>query len=376
MKKEVFLLILIIGISIAYAQEDCYKRINPVNGAEACCKNSGDCVDDNGNCIRCKDCREIIFEDDFMNTDISKLSAFGGSWKIEEDIQADGNNGFVLSQSNKAAGTMWLGNTEWKDYTIDFNVKIIKADYSDSFSVIFYMVDPNIYYEYRINNKIMKKYKVFERFDTFDFTKAKQTSCNKLDKWCKVRIKIHNEKDTTMIKVYVNEQEIFNQSANEANGLTSGRIAFKTYNAAVKFDDLVISKTDLDDFDLDNIPDRCDYCSNTLYGCVVYTNGCAVDLNGDGRCDTIMELLYDMDKDDFVSSKAPGGKDCDDYDDKINPNAVEICNDLKDNNCDGLIDCNETSCENFCKSSEQTNTTKTGFFEMFLKKIRGLFIKG
>lgn len=40
----------------------------------------------------------------------------------------------------------------------------------------------------------------------------------------------------------------------------------------------------------------------------------------------------------------PTGTDCDDFNDNININEVELCDDGIDNNCNNLVDCDETSC--------------------------------
>ncbi|MBT3223842.1 MAG: hypothetical protein HN348_32640 [Proteobacteria bacterium] len=54
------------------------------------------------------------------------------------------------------------------------------------------------------------------------------------------------------------------------------------------------------------------------------------------------EDFDDYDKDGH-DSFAAGGEDCDDENNEINPDALEICNDNKDNDCDGLVDEDEAA---------------------------------
>jgi hypothetical protein len=61
----------------------------------------------------------------------------------------------------------------------------------------------------------------------------------------------------------------------------------------------------------------------------------------DGRCG-VPSTCEDLDGDGIygMGGGCPEGAamDCDDYDANINPYAVEVCGDLQDNNCDGIID--------------------------------------
>lgn len=66
-------------------------------------------------------------------------------------------------------------------------------------------------------------------------------------------------------------------------------------------------------------------CDDTTRSCV----SSSTPLDGDG--------------DGFVSARC-GGDDCDDNDRTVNPRAVELCGDGRDNNCDGLADCRDRVC--------------------------------
>ena len=58
-------------------------------------------------------------------------------------------------------------------------------------------------------------------------------------------------------------------------------------------------------------------------------------------------LLEDADGDGWVENDnecVPGG-DCNDGDASVNPRAMEVCDDGIDNDCDELVDCDDTDCE-------------------------------
>ena len=107
-----------------------------------------------------------------------------------------------------------------------------------------------------------------------------------------------------------------------------------------------------------NLNDVCDPVGNaTVDGAFAsYYSQVAPFLGGGGGCSD------DADGDDYIAASC-GGDDCNDDDPSINPGAAEICGDLTDNNCNGLIDedCGGGSClprGDACSSDDQCCSNK------------------
>jgi len=68
---------------------------------------------------------------------------------------------------------------------------------------------------------------------------------------------------------------------------------------------------------------------------------------------------YDADHDGYVDYRSPGGDDCDDFRDFVNPGAVEecggpTCSDNFDNDCDGVKDAADPDCQEWCPRAAST----------------------
>jgi hypothetical protein len=78
---------------------------------------------------------------------------------------------------------------------------------------------------------------------------------------------------------------------------------------------------DQSDLDADDIGDVCDPCT---------------DQDGDG---------YGIDVGNGIDCPNGTEEDCDDDNSNVNPGAAEVCDDLIDNDCDGLADCDDPDCD-------------------------------
>jgi hypothetical protein len=104
------------------------------------------------------------------------------------------------------------------------------------------------------------------------------------------------------------------------------------------YDSTAYGGNDCDDNDPDINPGASEICNdNKDNDCDGSTDCSDSDCANNGHCD------HDKD-DDGYNSTAYGGNDCDDNDPDINPGAPEICNDNKDNDCDGSTDCSDSDC--------------------------------
>jgi hypothetical protein len=71
-------------------------------------------------------------------------------------------------------------------------------------------------------------------------------------------------------------------------------------------------------------------------------NACTQDFCANGFC---ANRPKDEDNDGFVDSFC-GGNDCNDNDPTVNPGAMEVCDNGVDDNCNMLVDCNDSQCVN------------------------------
>ena len=73
---------------------------------------------------------------------------------------------------------------------------------------------------------------------------------------------------------------------------------------------------------------------------------------------------YDFDRDGYVDHRYPGGDDCDDTRDFVNPGQIEecggpTCSDNFDNDCDGLTDAADPDCQEWCATAAEASTIGT-----------------
>ncbi len=96
---------------------------------------------------------------------------------------------------------------------------------------------------------------------------------------------------------------------------------------------------------------ECLYCNKEGYAFEINNKACLSKIcKSDGTCLQInldnknnLQQCQDIDEDGYTDSLC-GGNDCDDLDSETNPDVIEICNDLLDNNCDTLIDLDDPAC--------------------------------
>lgn len=96
----------------------------------------------------------------------------------------------------------------------------------------------------------------------------------------------------------------------------------------------------------------CDDNDDTIHPNALEICDDELDNNCDGAIDmddiSCIPPCIDNDNDGFGIGDGCLGFDCDDEDPDVNPDADEICNDDIDNDCDGTIDINDSDCESFC----------------------------
>jgi len=73
---------------------------------------------------------------------------------------------------------------------------------------------------------------------------------------------------------------------------------------------------------------------------------------------------YDFDRDGYVDHVYPGGDDCDDTREFVNPAQIEECGqptcwDNFDNDCDGLRDAADSDCTEWCATAAEASTIGT-----------------
>ena len=89
----------------------------------------------------------------------------------------------------------------------------------------------------------------------------------------------------------------------------------------------------------------------------------SLDNDCDGSVDegNVCQTCTDADGDGYYKENGCGGDpDCNDTNAGINPGADEDCDDGKDNDCDGLIDCDDPDCDAVCNPC--TDADGDGFF--------------
>lgn len=81
------------------------------------------------------------------------------------------------------------------------------------------------------------------------------------------------------------------------------------------------------------------------------------DCDSEGHCACVQALgpctTCPDDDGDGARAASCGGTDCDDNDEEVRPGLRELCGDNKDNDCDGDVDCADTTCQNDCADNDE-----------------------
>ena len=105
--------------------------------------------------------------------------------------------------------------------------------------------------------------------------------------------------------------------------------------------------------------------STTTTTCPAYYR----DADGDSYGNTNDSIQDCIQPSGYVSSNG----DCDDTDSSVNPGTTEICDDGVDNDCDGLVDCDDLDCacnNPLCQTSECADTTFRGYSFIKFRYLR------
>ena len=116
--------------------------------------------------------------------------------------------------------------------------------------------------------------------------------------------------------------------------------------AVAKPSGYVDNSEDCNDYDASINPGADEICDDGK------DNDCDGDIDcDDSDCDSECNTCTDADGDGYYAESEFGTQvDCNDYDASINHGADEICDDGKDNDCDGDIDCDDSDCDSECNT--------------------------
>ncbi len=111
----------------------------------------------------------------------------------------------------------------------------------------------------------------------------------------------------------------------------------------------------------ENQGDCNDRNANIFPGAVEICDNLDNDCDGSVDEGNVCQTCTDADKDGYYKENGCGSDpDCNDTNAGINPGAAEDCDDGKDNDCDGLIDCDDPDCDAVCNPC--TDADGDGFF--------------